>query len=181
MRVLLPAVLALMAPCIAVAGHYRGATLARDGTALVLHTDRGDIAAPRTDADQQGFDAPRVSPDGRTAGWLVLESNCCTSYPLPTSLVLFRDGAVLHRFGEGMAIWAWAFDAGGQAVAYRQRAPHGASTIVYTLRRVADGRLLGEFDCLPREDTPEGQPVPYAYEGKVPDWVWPIAEECPSR
>ena len=181
MRVLFAVMVSMAAAPGAVAQYYRGATLAPDQATLVLHTERGDVDAPRTEVDQQGFDAPHVSADGRSAGWLVLEANCCTSYPLPTSVVVFREGKFVRRFGEGMAIWAWAFAAHGQAVAYRQRAPHGISTIAYTLRNIADGRLLDEFDCFPKEGTPEGQPVPYGYAGKVPDWVWPIAEECPAR
>jgi hypothetical protein len=180
MRIPLLLVLALLSGPI-VAERYRSATLAPDRATLVLHTSHGDVRAPRIDPDQQGFDEPHVAADGRTVGWLVLESNCCTSYPLPTSLVLYRDGKLLRRFADGMAIWAWNFARDGHAVAYRQRAPHGIGTIVYTLRDIDDGRRLAEFDCHPREGVPAGQPVPYAHDGQVPDWVWPVAEECPAR
>lgn len=180
MRALLLALSMLLA-LPAGATRYRGVTLASDQTTLTLHTDRGDVAAPHTDKDQQGFDQPRVSPDGRTVGWLELVSGCCASYPLPGSLVVFRDGKLVRRFGEALVIWDWAFSPDGTAVAYRERAPHGISTISYTLRRIDDGRLLAQFYCYPKEGTPEGQPVPYVYDGKVPDWVWPIAEECPVR
>jgi hypothetical protein len=167
MRILPLLVLALLSGPVA-AERYRSTTLAPDRATLVLHTVHGDVRAPRTDPGQQGFDAPHVAADGRTVGWLVLEGNCCTSYPLPTSLVLYRDGKLLHRFADGMAIWAWGFARDGRAVAYRQRAPHGVSTIVYTLRDTDSGRKLAEFDCYPRDDTPAGQPVPYVHDDPVP-------------
>jgi len=180
MRILPLLVLALLSRP-AAAERFRSVTLAPDRATLVLHTSHGDVQAPRTDPDQQGFDEPHVSADGHTVGWLVLEANCCTSYPLPTSLVLYRDGKPLRRFAEGMAIWAWSFARKGHAVAYRQRAPHGISTVVYTLRDIDDGKPLAEFDCYPREDATAGQPPSYTYDGQVPEWVWPIAEECPTR
>ncbi|MBD8900023.1 hypothetical protein [Rhodanobacter sp. DHG33] len=180
MRILLWLVLALL-PGLVMAEQYRSVTLATDRATLVLHTSHGDVRAPHTDPDQQGFDEPHVAAGGHTVGWLELEGNCCTSYPLPTSLVLYRDGRLLRRFADGMAIWDWRFVRDGHAVAYRQRAPHGISTIVYVLRDVDSGKQLAEFDCYPREGAPAGQPAPYTYDGKVPDWVWPIAEECPVR
>ena len=165
----------------ALADHYRSTTLAPDQSTLTLHTDHGDIAAPRNDPDQQGFDQPHIAPDGHTAGWLMLESNCCTSYPLPTGLVLFHDGHILRSFTGDTVIWGWAFSADGQAVAWRERTAHGASSIIYHLRRIADGKELAQFACDLRPDTPAGQPPGYVYDGKVPAWVWPIADECPSR
>ena len=139
------------------------------------------LAAPRNEPDQQGFDEAHVSPDGHTVGWLVLEANCCTSYPLPTELVLFRDGHIVQRLTGRTVIWAWAFSPDGKAVAWRERTAHGASSILYSLRRVSDGHLLAEFDCDLKEGTPAGEEPGYVYDGKVPAWVWPIADECPSR
>lgn len=180
MRAWLPAVLLLVATPV-LADHYRSATLASDRSTLALLTDHGQVSAPRNEPDQQGFDDPHISPDGHTAGWLVLEANCCTSYPLPTELVLFRDGRILRRFTGDTVIWAWAFSPDGQAVAWRERTAHGASSIVYHLRRIADGKALAQFACDLKPDTPAGEPAGYVHPGKVPEWVWPIAEECPSR
>lgn len=165
----------------ALADHYRSAALAPDRSTLTLHTDHGPVVAPRTDPDQQGFDEPHIAPDGQTAGWLMLEGNCCTSYPLPTELVLFRDGRILRRFTGDTVIWAWTFSPDGQAVAWRERTAHGASSIVYHLRRIADGTELAQFACDLKPDTPAGEAPGYVYQGKVPAWVWSIAEECPTR
>lgn len=165
----------------ALADHYRATTLAPDHSTLMLHTEHGELAAPRNEPDQQGFDDPHIAPDGHTVGWLVLEANCCTSYPLPTELVLFREGRILRRFTGDTVIWAWAFSPDGQAVAWRERTAHGASSIVYHLRRIADGQELAQFACDLKPDAPADEPPGYVYSGKVPAWVWPIAEECPSR
>lgn len=165
----------------ALADHFRGVTLAADGVTLVLHTDRGDIAAPRNEPDQQGFAEPHVSPDGRVVGWLVLEAPCCASYPLPTELVLFRNGHIVRRFAGHTVIWGWAFSPDGKAVAWRERTAHGTSSILYSLRRISDGHVLAGFACVLKQGTPAGQAPAYVHDGKVPPWVWPIADECPSR
>ena len=165
----------------ALADHYRSASLAPDRTTLTLHTDHGTVAAPRNEPDQEGFDEPRIAPDRHTVGWLMLEENCCTSYPLPTELVLFRDGHIVRRFTGDTAIWAWTFSPDGKAVAWRERTAHGASSIVYHLRRVEDGKELARFVCELKTDTPSAGASDFVYQGRVPEWVWPIAEECPTR
>lgn len=68
MRGLLLAALTLLVAPAAMAVHYRGTTLSSDRTKLVLHTDRGEVPAPRTDKGQQGFTGPHVSPHGGLAG-----------------------------------------------------------------------------------------------------------------
>jgi hypothetical protein len=175
-------VLLLLATAPALADHYRSATLAPDRSALTLHTDHGERAAPRNDPNQQGFDDPHISPDGQMAGWLMLEGNCCASYPLPTELVLFRDGRIVRQFTGDTVIWAWAFSSDGKAVAWRERTAHGASSIIYHLHRIADGAELAQFACNLKPGTPVGEPLDFVHPGRVPAWVWPIADEdCPTR
>jgi hypothetical protein len=157
----------------AMATRYLGASVGSGG--LSLHTDGGNQSAPYLDHAQQGFADPWPSPDGRMVGWLVLERTCCESYPLPTSLVLFRDGRVVRRISDGLVILAWSFARNGKAVAYRESTAHFETAIVYKLRRVADGHVLDEFAC-------EAKPgKPWTFHGKVPDWVWPIVGDCPGK
>ena len=181
---LIAALVLLVAPAV-MAAHYRGTTLSRDGSKLVLHTDHGDVLAPRTAAGQEGFEDPRVSPDGRMVGWLVPIHVSGISFPTPVTLVLFRDGKVVRHFDVGLAIiYAWSFVSGGRTVAYAMSTAYSPTGFDYELRRVSDGHLLGKFSCrrtlagTPPKATLSGN---WSHRGKVPAWVWPIAQDCPTR
>lgn len=167
--------------CSAHAVQFEAATLSESGDTLTLSTRSGAIPAPRTTSEQQGFSDAKVSSNRSLVGWLALTSNCCTSYPLPTSLVIFRDGRVVRSFVEAPPIWSWSFQEHNTAVAYRQEYPHGISPIIYKLRRISDGRSLGEFVCAPTEGNPPGTEPQYEYSLPVPSWVRPIAGGCPPR
>ena len=143
-----------------------------DGNArLQIVQGKRKIDAPKTEEGQEGFSQALVAPDGRTLGWVALTGNCCTSYPLPTVLVLFRDGKVLRRFEEAPPIWAWAFAHGSTEVVYRRAPPYGMTADLYSRRRVSDGRVLAEFSCIEEDPAPR---VPF------PVWTMPVAEACPD-
>src|ERR1700690_4496388 len=83
----------------------RGASIAQSisdayiDKAGYAHIVRGDgkdiqIAAER---DQVSAASPAVARDPRTAGWLVEVPNCCTSYPVATTLVIYSSGRVFQR------------------------------------------------------------------------------------
>ena len=42
----------------------------------------------------------KIAEDGRTVGWTVLYDNCCTSYPIPLLLVIYKDGKVQQRLNK---------------------------------------------------------------------------------
>lgn len=155
------------------AGSFVGATLSADGASLVIRTVDESLSAPKTEEEQQGYAQPQISGDGRRVGWVALEAACCTSYPLPITLVLLREDRSLVRFDEGLPIWAWKFERKDTAVAWRQRTTHGTSTIFYKLVRIADRKLVDHYECF-SEDASSESP-------RVPNWVWSIAEECPLR
>ena len=153
-------------PSWAVATDYTKATVEPDGQ-LILHSADGKTqAAPRISRvhgteSQVGFEKPLLGPDRRTVGWLALFPNCCTSYPIPLELVLFRNGVVIQRIvGAEMPIWGWRFVVGSNQVAITQRPTHGAAPDHYELRDVASGQLVEEYD---RE---EGQPPE-----NIPQWA----------
>lgn len=185
MRGLLLAALTLLVAPAAMAVHYRGIKLSPDGTKLVLHTDRGGVLAPRTDKDQQGFAAPHISPGGHMAGWLELVPLQGNDGPIPGALVIFRNGKVLSRFHCGDSVtWAWAFANGGKAIACAQSTLHLPTGFEYNLRSVSDGRLLGQFSCgrrLAGDRSNRYAVGSWQNNGKVPAWVWPIAQDCPAR
>jgi hypothetical protein len=163
----------LMFAPLAHAGPFGGTSLSADGKRLTIKTARGNMAAPKTEAAQQGYSQPRVANDGRTVGWLALSPSCCTSYPLPLALVVMDARRKPVRFEESPPIWAWKFELGNSAVAYRQRTTHGSSTVTYKLVRIRDREVLEQYECFSEDASSPA--------AEVPGWVWSIAEECPVQ
>src|SRR6266700_1859526 len=91
------------------AATYTHAVVSEDGKKLRFLADEVEIDAPVAVSEQEGFDKPQISEDGHTIGWLALTPNCCTSYPLPTGLVVFRNGRIVQDFAEAPPIWRWTF------------------------------------------------------------------------
>ncbi|MEO7108026.1 MAG: hypothetical protein ABIZ09_16750, partial [Rhodoferax sp.] len=62
--------------------------LSADGKHLAITTSEGQQLQAPALQDQVGFQSPKVSPNGAYVGWLALFPNCCTSYPIPLTLVV---------------------------------------------------------------------------------------------
>jgi len=146
----------------------------RELKTLTITTTAGTVQAPFTEKHQESFGRAKISPDGRTVGWLAEVSNCCTSYPLPLVLVIFRDGKVIHRFREVTAIWRWTFLAHGTRVAYQWTFPHGFVPTYYTLRSLDTGAMLDKFECRIDERAHE-----YIKPVHIPDWVRAVRPQLP--
>jgi hypothetical protein len=133
-----------------------------DNAGAVHLVDRSghDRAAPKLKDQISAADA-KVAPDGRTAGWLVEYENCCTSYPVPLTLVLFRNGRVRHRIRPGLMIYDWGFEAGGSQAALCEGTVHGQSEPHCLLYDSVTGKLLNAW---------QGQ-------GTVPGWAAPLRRE----
>ncbi|NLR74288.1 hypothetical protein [Leeia aquatica] len=172
MRVRLSVLLCIW-PLLAEATQYAAPRLhgTADQAQLSYVQDGHRIAAPRWVNEQQGVAQARVSREGRMIGWLVLTPNCCTSYPLPTALVV-QWGHQHRVMREGQAIWRWSFGRQPGTVVYVTDLPHGPTAAHYYLRRVVDGKLLAEFDC--REATSRHTPP------ILPDWVRLVDKACPE-
>lgn len=48
-----------------------------------------------------GFSGVQLGEDRQTLGWTINVENCCTSYSIPLSLVVFRRKQILHTFDQG--------------------------------------------------------------------------------
>lgn len=116
MKLSMALLLAMAAPA-AADGWVTAAQLEDGGKQLVLMTRSGPESAPR-EADQVGFSQPRVSSDGRHAGWLVLLPNCCTSYPISLTLIVMGPRRSVHRFEGPQATFGWCFAESVAAVVY---------------------------------------------------------------
>jgi hypothetical protein len=114
---------------------------------------------------------PRVSRDGKYAGWLALYPNCCTSYPVALRLVVLDESRHLHTFeGAKLAIFAWCFPENKHAVAYAQGVLHGSDYRHFELRRVSDEHLLAEYEY-PHEEAEN-----ILARKRAPSWVRCVPE-----
>ncbi len=122
------------------------------GFVHVVYADGEDSRIPG-EKDQVTCDPPVVAPDNRTVGWLVEVLNCCTSYPIPTTLVIFKSGKVTRRINDGMMVYKWKFLNQGRQIAVSSGTVHGMNGIHLTLYDSRTGTLLkawnGEDDDVP--------------------------------
>jgi hypothetical protein len=67
-----------------------------------------------------------VTSDGRTAFWSALVENCCTSYPIATTVVVYTDR---HKtvIAPGQMIWRWSFVDIGTKIAVLSGPVHGVA------------------------------------------------------
>ncbi|GGA61900.1 hypothetical protein GCM10011507_11790 [Edaphobacter acidisoli] len=140
----------------------------------ILRSDGTEFVAPREVSPIQLSDKmdmqvsvrePVIAKDGRTVGWLAEFPNCCTSYPIPLVLVLYRDGTILRRIvpKTGLPLWRWAFLEDGNEVEYYADTVHSNLNPTCELRDVMSGELLDEW-----------------HRGKsktLPGWAEPFAKD----
>jgi hypothetical protein len=91
-----------------------------------------------------GFSGVRLAEDRETLGWTTNVENCCTSYSIPLSVVVFRHKQVLHEFQQGQMVWRWEFVNGGKQIAVVFGPTHGADVGDNRLYDVKTGKLLSE-------------------------------------
>jgi hypothetical protein len=129
------------------------AYVAADGNVHIVETGRGDKAVPK-EKDQVGSSELRIADDKKTVGWLAEYENCCTSYPIPLKLVIYRDGKVRQRLGDGLMIYDWRFCEGGKQAAFCSGTVHGDSGGHCELHDAISGRTLDTLDGHLDEDSP---------------------------
>jgi hypothetical protein len=113
-----------------------------------------DIVVPK-EKDQVGSDELKIAVDKKTVGWEALEDNCCTSYPIALSVVIWRDRRVRQKFGDGMMIYDWRFWEGGKQVAFCSGTVHGDSGGHCELHDAETGKLLDTIDGHLNDDSPK--------------------------
>src|SRR5258708_33613387 len=113
---------------------------------LQIVEQNGREVVPRKEKDQVAFSSPAIAPDRKTVGWLVDVPNCCTSYPIAVTLVVYRSGKVIRRLGNESMIADWGFRAGGTQVAFYTNTVHGDLAPRYELHDVKTGRPVARWD-----------------------------------
>ena len=150
--------MALRAHASSAQGTFRKADVDATGQLrIVLSNAR--VIRPAADSDQVGFEQVALSADRRIVGWVALHPNCCTSYPIPLTLVLLRTDGRRTVIGDGLPIWQWTFTADARSVVIRRAPVHGAAPTLYERRDVRTGRVLATAQT--------NTPAPVA----LPEWV----------
>lgn len=109
-----------------------------------------------------GFSGVQLAADRQTLGWTINVENCCTSYSIPLSVVVFRHKHVLHSFDKEQMVWSWMFFQGGEQVAVVSGPTHGPEVGDYRLYDVKTGKLISEV--FGDEDT-------QALKPNAPEWA----------
>ncbi len=107
--------------------------------------DTGKDTAIRKEKNQVAVSAPKLSADRQTAGWLIEQDNCCTSYSIPTGLAIYRAGKK-RLMGDGLMIYDWCFVGEGTQVALSTGTVHGMTSRHLILYDIRSGRLLQEWN-----------------------------------
>jgi hypothetical protein len=140
------------------------------GSLHIIYGDRTEIVktlpSPKASAESAakavGFSGVQLAEDRRTLGWTINVENCCTSYSIPFSVVVFRYKQVLHTFDQGQMVWSWMFVQGGKQVAVVFGPTHGSEVGDYRLYDVKTGKLISEV---------RGEVASQALEPNAPKWA----------
>src|SRR5262249_3227782 len=123
----------------------------KDGLVHLIDVAGKDVTMPK-EKGQVEVSAPKLAEDKLSAGWLVHEDNCCTSYSIPTSLIIFRRDAK-RTIGDGLMIYDWCFVDRGEKVAMSTGTVHGMQSRHLLLYNAQSGRQLeewnGDFEAIP--------------------------------
>jgi hypothetical protein len=114
-----------------------------------------------------GFSQVQLADDQKTLGWTVQVENCCTSYSIPLTVVVFRSGRVLHSFEERV-VWNWMFLRDSKQLAIVWGATHGPEVGVYKLYDIATGKLVSEVS---------GDENEQRLKDDAPDWAKRLQEK----
>jgi hypothetical protein len=118
-----------------------------------------------------GFSEVQLADDRQTLGWAVQVENCCTSYSIPLSVVVFRSGRVLHSF-DRQVVWSWMFLLGGNQLAVVWGPTHGPEVGDYRLYAVKTGKLVSEV---------YGDDESQALKADAPEWAKRLEERLHGK
>jgi hypothetical protein len=119
-----------------------------------------------------GFSGVELAEDRETLGWMINVQNCCTSYSIPLSVVVFQHKRVLHTFQQGQMVWSWMFLDGGKQVAVVFGPTHGPEVGDYQLYDVKTGKLVSEV---------WGDADTQSLKTDAPDWAKRLQDRPPQQ
>jgi hypothetical protein len=114
-----------------------------DGKAHVVYSNNATKTIS-PEKQQVGCENVSVAEDNRTVGWSVLVENCCTSYPIPMAVVVYKDGKKTVIVPPQM-IFRWQFIDSGKRISILFGPVHGNATgaNVYDVR---SGKLAASWN-----------------------------------
>ena len=121
-----------------------GKEVEHDPGVLHLVDSLGTDAIPPKVKNQRSCDSPKISADKRTVGWQVNFENCCTSYDIPLTLVLYRAGMIVQTIAPGQVIYDWQFWMNDK-VAISSGPTHGDFGRHLGLYDIATGKLIKDW------------------------------------
>lgn len=133
----------LIATCASPGQTIKSAYCGDDGILQTVYEDGTTKPQPKEHL-QVGCDNATVADDKETVGWSVLVGNCCTSYPVPTSVAVLSHGRK-RVFSVEQMVWQWRFVSGAKRLALLSGPVHG-NAVKATLYDVRSGRLLATWD-----------------------------------
>lgn len=142
---------------------------------LVLYrADGAPVVLPRLKRLEGGesmekFGDIAIAADGQAVGWLAYFGNCCTSYPIPLRVEVYKDGR-RHTFEPAIVAWHWCFMDGAGQVAAVSSTVHGPRNEVFELWDLASGERRDSFHWLDGETHPD-----------APAWVLAVRDTHAGR
>lgn len=127
-------------------GIYQSTSIDRSGSLHLFLGSGQNVLAPR-EKGQVGFEAPSISSDGKTVGWLELypfpriKNKGYDPGPIAGALIMYRNGHIIQKFTTEQVIWDWHFWHGGNEAAYSSGPTHGGAAQAF-LRDVTSGKVL---------------------------------------
>ncbi len=141
--VVMACALAVFLPYSASAQKISRADCGTDGKAHITYSDKSEKIVEAQNG-QIGCEHSIVASDGSTVGWSVLVKNCCTSYPIPTKVVVYRSGK-RRIISPDQMIWDWRFIDKGDRLAILSGPVHGDPSAA-TLYNAHNARVLAKWE-----------------------------------
>jgi hypothetical protein len=138
--------------CSSMAQTITSASVVGDGRVALVFSKDTTRTIPAEDG-QVGCENVRIALDRHTVAWSVLIENCCTSYPVRVTLVVYRDSKKV-LISPGQMIWDWNFVGRGNRIAILSGPVHGWANAA-SLYDSHSGKLLRSWNGV----------------GTVPEWA----------
>jgi hypothetical protein len=131
--------LSILPCCSVVAQTVTSASVVGDGRVVLVFSKNAKRTIPAEDG-QVGCENVGIALDRRTVAWSVLIENCCTSYPVPVSVVVYRDSRKV-LLSPGQMVWDWRFIGRGDRISILSGPVHGSANTAF-LYDSRTGKLL---------------------------------------
>jgi len=98
---------------------------------------------------------PVIAEDRKTVAWMAYFENCCTSYNIPMTLIVFRSGKIIRQFKPGLMIANWKFEESGRKIGIYTNTVHGDFGPTYDLYETMTGKHLKHIVGPVDENSPQ--------------------------